>query len=179
MDFANTQYTPSGDTVELFKSYEDIQDWFLKAGLLNEFSISKTQKKESHYKELIQYRDLIKKNCFAYVESKHPLNTLIEQTNQIILDNHIHPQIIFKEEHCVVEFTTQKKEYNELLGIIAIEVMNLLNSKNAQYIKKCNNHTCSLLFVDTSKNHSRRWCSMETCGNRSKVSNFSKRSKQN
>jgi predicted RNA-binding Zn ribbon-like protein len=56
--------------------------------------------------------------------------------------------------------------------------MKLLSSKYAQYVKRCNNHTCSLLFVDTSKNHSRRWCSMETCGNRIKVSRFSKKQKE-
>ena len=37
--------------------------------------------------------------------------------------------------------------------------------------------TSSLYFIDTSKNHSRRWCSTDICGNRSKVGNFTKRKK--
>jgi predicted RNA-binding Zn ribbon-like protein len=37
-------------------------------------------------------------------------------------------------------------------------------------LRRCANHdTCVLLFLDTSRSHTRRWCSMELCGNRSKV----------
>ena len=36
-------------------------------------------------------------------------------------------------------------------------------------VKKCENPVCVLFFYDTSKNHSRRWCSMSVCGNRMKV----------
>jgi predicted RNA-binding Zn ribbon-like protein len=35
-----------------------------------------------------------------------------------------------------------------------------------------------LLFLDTSRSHTRRWCSMEQCGNRSKVAAFNARSRQ-
>ena len=35
-------------------------------------------------------------------------------------------------------------------------------------IRKCAGDRCGWLFVDTSKNHSRRWCSMAGCGNRAK-----------
>ncbi|WP_443691321.1 CGNR zinc finger domain-containing protein [Pseudomonas sp.] len=34
-------------------------------------------------------------------------------------------------------------------------------------IKQCEG--CTWLFIDTSKNHRRRWCSMATCGNRAKA----------
>ncbi|MHC1561791.1 CGNR zinc finger domain-containing protein [Actinomycetospora sp. C-140] len=37
-------------------------------------------------------------------------------------------------------------------------------------LRRCANHdTCVLVFLDTSRNRARRWCSMEVCGNRSKV----------
>ena len=32
--------------------------------------------------------------------------------------------------------------------------------------------TCRWLFLDRSKNHSRRWCDMRICGNRSKTRRF-------
>lgn len=35
--------------------------------------------------------------------------------------------------------------------------------------RKCANPTCPLHFVDTSRAGTRRWCSMDLCGNRSKV----------
>lgn len=39
-------------------------------------------------------------------------------------------------------------------------------------IRKCANPTCVLWFLDTTKNGSRRWCSMEACGNRAKTARF-------
>jgi predicted RNA-binding Zn ribbon-like protein len=33
------------------------------------------------------------------------------------------------------------------------------------------------MFVDTSKNHSRRWCDMKVCGNRVKARKFYRRQK--
>ena len=37
---------------------------------------------------------------------------------------------------------------------------------------------CGWLFLDTSKNGSRRWCSMRTCGNISKARRFHKKTRQ-
>jgi predicted RNA-binding Zn ribbon-like protein len=36
-------------------------------------------------------------------------------------------------------------------------------------VRKCESADCVLWFYDTSKNHARRWCSMELCGNRKKA----------
>lgn len=44
-------------------------------------------------------------------------------------------------------------------------------------LKICPADDCRWAFYDTSRNHSRRWCSMEVCGNRSKVRAFRDRSR--
>lgn len=36
-------------------------------------------------------------------------------------------------------------------------------------LRRCSGEDCSLIFYDSSRNGARRWCSMEVCGNRSKV----------
>ena len=36
-------------------------------------------------------------------------------------------------------------------------------------IKHCENPTCVLWFFDTTRNGTRRWCSMAVCGNRMKA----------
>ncbi len=36
-------------------------------------------------------------------------------------------------------------------------------------MKECASDTCSAVFYDRSKNHSGKWCSMQSCGNRHKV----------
>jgi predicted RNA-binding Zn ribbon-like protein len=45
----------------------------------------------------------------------------------------------------------------------------LLTSEERQRIRECAGTACTWLFLDTSRNRSRRWCSMETCGNRAKA----------
>ncbi len=45
-------------------------------------------------------------------------------------------------------------------------------------LKPCSNPNCILWFLDTSKNGTRRWCSMQACGNRHKVTAHYERQKQ-
>jgi predicted RNA-binding Zn ribbon-like protein len=56
------------------------------------------------------------------------------------------------------------------LGAVAWMAMELLSSDARKMIGRCaDDRGCGFLFLDTSKNHSRRWCSMESCGNRAKA----------
>lgn len=48
----------------------------------------------------------------------------------------------------------------------------LLLSENVQLVRACGNPECRWLFLDTSKNHTRRWCDMKICGNRMKARRF-------
>ena len=52
---------------------------------------------------------------------------------------------------------------------LAEAASNLLVSTEAERVKECGDPTCRWLFLDTSKNHTRRWCNMKTCGNRMKA----------
>ena len=59
---------------------------------------------------------------------------------------------------------------------IAREAVALLESDRLDRIKRCpGGGDCGWLFLDSSKNATRRWCSMEGCGNRAKLRRFHKR----
>ncbi len=45
-------------------------------------------------------------------------------------------------------------------------------------LRRCANPTCRWLFVDRSKNHSRVWCEMSTCGSRAKMTRYRSRRKE-
>jgi predicted RNA-binding Zn ribbon-like protein len=47
--------------------------------------------------------------------------------------------------------------------------MSLLTSDAMEHVHACKSETCRWVFLDTSKNHSRRWCDMKICGNRMKA----------
>lgn len=54
--------------------------------------------------------------------------------------------------------------------LVADAAATLLTGTAAGRLRRCANcHSCVLMFLDTSRSHTRRWCSMELCGNRSKV----------
>jgi predicted RNA-binding Zn ribbon-like protein len=48
----------------------------------------------------------------------------------------------------------------------------LLLSENVRQVRACANPECRWLFMDTSKNHTRRWCDMKLCGNRMKARRY-------
>jgi predicted RNA-binding Zn ribbon-like protein len=56
-----------------------------------------------------------------------------------------------------------------MLSPVAWSVAELLMSEDLHRVRECAGPDCGWLFMDTSKNGSRRWCSMETCGNRAKA----------
>jgi predicted RNA-binding Zn ribbon-like protein len=56
-----------------------------------------------------------------------------------------------------------------LLWPIAQAAADLLISKDLAKVRECEADDCEWLFLDTSRNHSRRWCDMTSCGNREKA----------
>jgi predicted RNA-binding Zn ribbon-like protein len=52
---------------------------------------------------------------------------------------------------------------------VAESALWLLAREDLSLVKRCENPECPLFFYDTSKNHRRRWCRMQPCGNRMKA----------
>lgn len=52
---------------------------------------------------------------------------------------------------------------------IAWSITELLLSDKLSRVGQCAAENCGWLFLDTTRNHSRRWCEMEHCGNRAKA----------
>jgi predicted RNA-binding Zn ribbon-like protein len=63
----------------------------------------------------------------------------------------------------------------ELLWPISLSAADLLRSDRLDRVKECRSETCSWMFIDESRNRSRRWCDMSDCGNRAKVRRFYQR----
>jgi predicted RNA-binding Zn ribbon-like protein len=61
------------------------------------------------------------------------------------------------------------------LWILTQSVSELLLSEDMSRVRTCDVDTCRWLFLDTSKNHTRRWCNMKVCGNRMKARRFQAR----
>jgi predicted RNA-binding Zn ribbon-like protein len=57
----------------------------------------------------------------------------------------------------------------QALSTLAREMIELLSGPLAERIRKCASDNCALVFVDSSRPGTRRWCAMERCGNRHKL----------
>jgi len=55
---------------------------------------------------------------------------------------------------------------------VACSAADLLTSPELDRVKECASTTCEWVFLDRSKNRSRRWCDMSDCGNRAKARRF-------
>jgi predicted RNA-binding Zn ribbon-like protein len=59
-----------------------------------------------------------------------------------------------------------------VLWVVARSTADLLTSELRHAVRICGAQDCGWLFLDTSKNHSRRWCNMKSCGNRAKARRY-------
>jgi len=66
----------------------------------------------------------------------------------------------------------------QLLAPLAEAAAHLLATADFNLVRKCEDHTCTLWFLDRTKSHRRRWCSMALCGNRNKVAAFRQRQQE-
>jgi predicted RNA-binding Zn ribbon-like protein len=66
---------------------------------------------------------------------------------------------------------------DRVLSGLAWSAADLIQSRRVERVKVCMGEGCGWLFVDESRNMSRRWCSMELCGNRAKAKRHYERSR--
>ena len=57
----------------------------------------------------------------------------------------------------------------KVLWPIGVSAATLLTSSELTKVRECEAGDCYWLFLDNSRNHSRRWCTMNACGNREKA----------
>ena len=60
-------------------------------------------------------------------------------------------------------------ELDRPLWPVAVSAAVLVSSEEADRVKECATDNCTWVFLDASKNRSRRWCEMKECGNRAKA----------
>jgi predicted RNA-binding Zn ribbon-like protein len=63
----------------------------------------------------------------------------------------------------------RRENPGELLHPIAEAAADLICNQDFRLIRSCEGSACTLLFLDRTKAHARRWCSMTVCGNRAKA----------
>ena len=72
----------------------------------------------------------------------------------------------------------ERDPFDSLIWPIVLAAAELLASDSRTQIRECAGEGCGWLFLDTSRTRRRRWCTMESCGNRAKARRFYQRSRE-
>ena len=68
------------------------------------------------------------------------------------------------------EWSSGSDDFAQLLRpVLASAGRLLLSERRRPIVRECANEHCGWLFLDTSRNHMRRWCDMRVCGSRAKA----------
>jgi len=100
----------------------------------------------------------------------NPLHGIVEQVN-------VHLSLDWSKERPELICQGSTLEDHISYHVIA-SIIHTLQTVSMDRLRSCEHEDCILHFIDTSKSGKRRWCSMETCGNRHKAAEFYARKRQ-
>ncbi|MCK0068097.1 CGNR zinc finger domain-containing protein [Kordiimonas laminariae] len=189
LDFLNTRCAPSGTEFDWLSSGEDIMNWLMQAGLLTDeeyayvkkaFSkavLDKAAKTARNLREWLRdYLGRYKENGVHFTDT----DTQLEPLNDILaLPVKYQHQLTSSGEQGALSLARNRQieTADSLLVPIAEAVADLLIDEHLELIRNCEGPACPLWFYDRTKNHQRRWCVMEICGNRAKAAAYRARKK--
>lgn len=175
LDFINTQMIVRGNPTDLLDGCEDLVAWLVQARMLDKVqaAVVMTQwnpkDQEQLFEQGIMFRGTLREMAARSIARKSIPDSAVAFINQILSRCPGYPQLVYKKGGFERQFQSQATQKDGLLAPLAEAASDLLCSGKLSLVKKCGNPACILYFYDTTKNHTRNWCSMQLCGNRIKV----------
>ena len=173
LEFANT--TTSDDNH--LADYHDLVSWCRSAGVLSEERASRLhgdaiQQPEcaAHvFRKAIALRRTVHR-VFSAAAARHTSSeTDLRSLNRAVVEALKHLRIVQTAKEFQWQWDDAKASLEFPLWLVARSAADLLTSDRQSRIQQCESADCSWLFLDRSKNRSRRWCDMAECGNREKA----------
>jgi predicted RNA-binding Zn ribbon-like protein len=190
LDFVNTldnRFSKPNDSArppeELLNTYNDLLRFVTQSELLTlanarqlrrlaSPAVEREQACNQILNEARTFREHLASVTYALVDENH-----IPEASLSILDASIKQAAAHRE--LVSEGTVLAWRWSGVAGylasplwLLAQATADLLLSEDTSRIRSCAAVTCRWLFLDTSKNHTRRWCNMNICGNRMKAHRY-------
>jgi predicted RNA-binding Zn ribbon-like protein len=109
---------------------------------------------------------------YAAVAGETPEASLLRQLEDYFKDATEHQQWVWAGSKLVRQLPQSPALPDLPLWLLTLSTAEFMTSDRMHQLRECGNPECRWLFVDTSKNHTRRWCDMKVCGNRMKARRF-------
>jgi predicted RNA-binding Zn ribbon-like protein len=192
LDFANTaDWHASDHPVEFLTSYSDLVTWSQHVGTLTDHQAQRLLKKAARRPEdatavlerAIALREAIYRMFTAISHGRPPqaadLATFNAELSEALAQSRIISTLRQAQDTAVGGFAWDwagaEGALDQMLWPVVHDAAGLLTSEDLDRVGQCADDRCGWLFLDTSRNRSRRWCSMEDCGNRAKARRHYKR----
>jgi len=111
----------------------------------------------------------------AMVRKERIAREWVERVNAILRVTEGHDELLQQNQSWRIEYIARDDSLDWLLAAIARSAAEIVVEGAKAPIRLCANPQCGLFFYDASRTHRRRWCSMASCGNRSKVAAFARK----
>lgn len=175
LDFLNTELIQNGSRTDLLRDFPHLAEWLEHAGLLGEFNAAQviarfgTRDRTKVWEDAQQLRAAIRALVEQRAAGKRASQSALDVVNRHLQLDAGSVRLASTSAGIERRVERELRDASQLLQPLAQAAAELLCDCDPALIKPCANHACILYFYDTSKNHARRWCSMDLCGNRTKV----------
>jgi predicted RNA-binding Zn ribbon-like protein len=174
LDFANTQ-SSSGDHVD---SYADLLAFAAQSNLLTPESAAwlhtAAQRRPGAAKSTLvrgkSLRQALRGIFVAVANHARPREADLEVLNANLAASLPHARVLPDASGDGYAWGWASPDLDSPLWPIVRSAAELLTSEHERpLVRECGAGDCAWLFMDTTKNRSRQWCSMTSCGNREKA----------
>ena len=165
LDFVNTADSrDSPEPRERFGSYPDLliwsrRVWILGAGDERELFVEHRLRPDAAagvLERTIRIREALYRLTVALIDSREPAAVDLDQVNGWIADGASRRRLVATPRGLRWRWAAKPAELDRMLWPVAQSAAELLASDDLRLTRRCG--ACDWLFLDTSKNHGRRWC---------------------
>ena len=175
LDFLNTIATPRGERVEWLSDGKDLVDWLEQAGMIGAVDTARVREARNTApldkagRRAREFRDWLR--AFVIRHMGKPLRATPDVTplNDLLAEDNTFQRVEAGGGRLLWRRVYRWESPAELLQPIAAAAADLICNQDFRLIRSCAGSACTLLFLDRTKAHARRWCSMAVCGNRAKA----------
>jgi predicted RNA-binding Zn ribbon-like protein len=174
LDLVNTIHMKDGCKTDLFDQKEAVSAWLLACKLLQYEQLCELEHEVKLTTLIENLRDLrnIFQSLLLEIKQDHEIKaTSVTQLQSVVVPLRLKFNLII-ENGCLTQHYVGVDLTSDILYQLIHSAITTLQQVSWDRLKQCQHEDCILHFVDTSKAGKRRWCSMETCGNRYKAAQF-------
>ncbi|HEX2201913.1 MAG TPA: ABATE domain-containing protein [Longimicrobium sp.] len=176
LDFANTldQHVPP--LGEYLHGYDDLAWWGVRVGLLaedeaealRERARAEPEEAARVFARALALRGAVFRLFSAAAAGRAPGEADMETLNEEWRQAASHLRVTHGADGYAWAWD-DARALDRVLRAVARDAAELLTSDLLDRVGECPGHACDWLYLDTSRNRSRRWCDMAGCGNRAKA----------